>query len=76
MKVIFDNNRKFEQKILEFLAYRKKKIQFNSVSVSKIIKDVKKNGDKALLKYERRYNQNKTIVPSKKKNFKINKFIG
>ncbi|MFL2885277.1 MAG: histidinol dehydrogenase [Candidatus Pelagibacter sp.] len=67
MKVIFDNNRKFEQKILEFLAYRKKKIQFNSVSVSKIIKDVKKNGDKALLKYERRYNQNKTIVPSKKK---------
>ena len=71
MKVLFDNNRKFDQKLLEFLAYRKKKIQFNSVSVSKIIKDVKKNGDKALLKYERRYNQNKIIVPSKK-NFKIN----
>ena len=67
MKVLFDNNRKFEQKILKFLAYRKKKIQFNSVSVSKIIKDVKKNGDRALLKYERRYNQNKIIVPSKKK---------
>ena len=67
MKVLFDNNRKFEQKIFKFLAYRKKKIQFNSVSVSKIIKDVKKNGDRALLKYERRYNQNKTIIPSKKK---------
>ena len=67
MKVLFENNRKFEQKILKFLAYRKKKIQFNSVSVSKIIKDVKKNGDRALLKYERRYNQNKIIVPSKKK---------
>ena len=67
MKVLFENNRKFDQKLLEFLAYRKKKIQFNSVSVSKMIKDVKKNGDRALLKYERRYNQNKTIVPSKKK---------
>ena len=67
MKVLFDNNRKFEQKIFKFLAYRKKKIQFKSVSVSKIIKDVKKNGDRALLKYEKRYNQNKTIVPSKKK---------
>ena len=31
-----------------------------------IIKDVKKNGDKALLRYERKFNKNSTIVPSKK----------
>ena len=51
MKVLFDNNRKFEQKIFKFLAYRKKKIQFNSVSVSKIIEDVKKNGLYMMLEY-------------------------
>ena len=43
---------------------RKKKVQSNSVSVIGIIKDVKKKGDKALLKYERRFNQNSIIVPS------------
>ena len=45
---------------------RKKKIQSNSVSVTNIIKDVKKNGDKALLKYEKRFNQNNIIIPSSK----------
>ena len=44
----------------------KKKIQSDSVSVTNIIKDVKKNGDKALLKYEKRFNQNNTIIPSSK----------
>ena len=31
-----------------------------------IINDVKKNGDKALLKYEKKFNLNKTIIPSAK----------
>ena len=35
------------------LSKRKNKVQLNSVSVTKIIKDVKKNGDKAILKYEK-----------------------
>ena len=50
MKVLFENNRKFDQKLLEFLAYRKKKIQFNSVSVSKMIKDVKKKWRQSIIK--------------------------
>ena len=37
-----------------------------------IVKDVKRNKDKAVLKYEKRFNQNNTIVPSVKK---INKSI-
>ena len=49
------------------LSKRKKKLQSNSVSVIKIIQDVKKNGDKALLKYERRFNKNNIIVPTSKK---------
>ena len=40
--------------------------------VKKIINDVKKNGDKALLKYERKFNKNNIIVPSEKQ---INKSI-
>ena len=36
--------------------------------VIKIIKDVKKNGDKAILKYERKFNNNNDIVPRFKKN--------
>ena len=34
------------------------------VSVSKIINDVKNNGDRALIKYEKKFNRNKTIAPS------------
>ena len=51
---------------------KKKKIKSNSVSVTKIINDVKKNGDKALLKYEKKFNKNNIIIPSSKK---INKSI-
>ena len=43
---------------------RKRKVQSSSVSVTKIIKDVKKNGDKALLKYEKKFNKNSVIKPS------------
>ena len=46
------------------LLKRKIKVKINSSSVIKIINDIKKNGDKALLKYEKKFNQNKTIVPS------------
>jgi histidinol dehydrogenase len=43
---------------------RKRKVQSSSVSVTNIIKDVKKNGDKALLKYEKKFNKNSVIKPS------------
>ena len=45
-----------------FLLKRKKKLQSSSVSVTKIINDVKRNGDKALLKYEKKFNKNKIIL--------------
>ena len=48
--------------MLKRLSKRKRKIQSNSVSVSSIIKDVRKNGDKALVKYEKRFNQNTIII--------------
>ena len=66
MKILNSNSRNFEKNLDSLLLQRKNKVQSNSVSVSSIIKDVKKNGDKALVKYEKRFNQNKVIVPSKK----------
>ena len=66
MKILDSNNNNFDNSLNKLLLLRKKKIQSSSISVTSIIKDVKKNGDKALLKYEKRFNKNKTIVPSSK----------
>ena len=67
MKVLNYKNKNFDKLLDNLLLKRKKKLQLNSVSVIKIIQDVKKNGDKALLKYERRFNKNNIIVPTSKK---------
>ena len=67
MKILKGNNKNFDRVLDQLLLKRKNKIQINSASVLKIIKDVKKNGDKALIKYEKRFNKNSTLVPSKKK---------
>ena len=53
MKILNSSNKNFDKTLDRLLLQRKKKIQFNSISVSSIIKDVKKNGDKALIKYEK-----------------------
>ena len=72
IKILNSKIKDFDKILDELLSKRKNKVQLNSVSVSKIIKDVKKNGDKAVLKYEKRFNKNKIIIPNPKK---INKFI-
>ena len=66
MKILNSKSKNFDKVLDRLLFKRKNKVQSNSVSVINIIKDVKKNGDKALLKYEKRFNQNKTIVPTSK----------
>ena len=66
MKILNSKSKNFDKLLENLLLQRKKKIQSNSVSVSNIIKDVKKNGDKALLKYEKKFNQNNIIIPSSK----------
>ena len=66
MKTLNSKSKNFDKLLENLLLQRKKKIQSDSVSVTNIIKEVKKNGDKALLKYEKRFNQNKVIIPSTK----------
>ena len=54
MKILNSNSKNFDKNLDSLLLQRKKKVQSNSVSVSSIIKDVRKNGDKALVKYEKK----------------------
>ena len=72
MRILNSNSKNFDKILDNLLSKRKKKLKSSSVSVTKIINDVKKNGDKALLKYERKFNKNSIIVPSVKQ---INKTI-
>jgi len=66
MKVLNSNNKSFDKVLDNILIKRKYKIKSSLISVTGIINDVKKNGDKALLKYEKKFNLNKTIIPSAK----------
>ena len=66
MKILNSKSKNFDKLLENLLLQRKKKIQSDSVFVTNIINDVKKNGDKALLKYEKRFNQNNIIIPSSK----------
>ena len=71
MKVLNSSNRNFDKTLDALLYLRKRKVQSNSASVIGIIKDVKKNGDKALLKYEKKFNKNNVIVPTSKQISKL-----
>ena len=66
MKSFKTNNKNFINALDKELLKRRNKVQSNSISVSNIIKDVRKNGDKALFKYEKKFNKNSIIIPSKK----------
>ena len=66
VKILNSSKKNFIHELDNLLSSRKKKVQSSFVNVKNIIKDVKKNGDKALLKYEKRFNNNSTIVPTSK----------
>ena len=72
IKIINSKNKRFDFILDKLLGKRKNKVQIETVSVVKILKDVKKNGDKAVIKYEKKFNNNKTIKPNPKQ---INKLI-
>ena len=75
MKIIDFKIKKFDQNLDRLLSQRRKKINSSSVSVTKIIKDVKKNGDKALLKYEKKFNQNSKIKTTSKEVSRLIKLL-
>ena len=64
MKLLDSKNKNFDKNLDKLLKQRKRKIS-SVISVSNIINEVKTKGDKAVLKYELKFNQNKKIIPSK-----------
>ena len=66
MKILNSKIKNFDKILDGLLSKRKKKVQGNFISVNKIIEDVKKNGDKAILKYEKKFNKNNIIIPNSK----------
>ena len=66
IKILDSKIKNFDATLDKLLSKRKNKVQLNSVSVTKIIKDIKKNGDKVVLKYEKKFNKNNIIIPSSK----------
>jgi len=75
MKILNSNCKNFDTTLNILLLRRKKNVQYNSVSVTSIIREVKKNGDKALLKYEKRFNQNSKFIPTSKQISKSIRFL-
>ena len=67
MKVISAKNKNFDKLLDNLLSKRKNKLRSDYISVKNIIKDVRKNGDKALVKYEKKFNKNKQLFRTQKK---------
>ena len=66
MRILNSKKESFNKILNNLLQSRKKKLRSSDKTVIKIIKDIKNNGDKALIKYERKFNRNKIIKPSRK----------
>ena len=66
MKILNSNDKNFYNELDKILDRRKVVDRSTLKIVEKIINDVRKNKDKALIKYEKRFNANSKIIPSKK----------
>ena len=66
IKILDCKNSNYLSRLRLILEKRRFRSKINTDIVIKIVKDVKKNKKKALLKYERKFSQNNKIKPSKK----------
>ena len=66
IKILNDKDKNFDVVLNKLLSQRKIKVVYNTSLVTKIINDVKKNGDKSILKYEKKFNKNNIIIPNTK----------
>lgn len=72
IKIINCNSNNYKKKLITLLEKRRIGKENVSKIVSKILKDIKKNGNKALLKYERKFSKNSNVISTKNE---INKAI-
>ena len=66
MRILNSKNKNFYNELDKILDKRKVVDRTTLKTVEKIIDDVRKNKDKALIKYEKRFNGNSRIIPSRK----------
>ena len=66
IKILNCKNKNYKKKLIEFLEIRRSRKSIDKSFVSKILKDVKKNKLKAVIKYEKRFSKNNKIYASKK----------
>ena len=66
IKVLYSNKKDFKNKFKKLLLERRELDKKTYNIVNKIIKDVKKRGDQALVHYEKKFQNNSIIIPSKK----------
>ena len=67
IKILDCRSNNYQSKLNTLLSRRQSGVKKNTNIVKKIIRDVRKNGDKALIKYEKRLSKNTEIASSKKK---------
>ena len=65
IKILDCRSLNYLSKLKIILEKRRLGSKINTNIVSKIVKDVKKNKQKALLKYEKKFSNNKKIKPTK-----------
>ena len=61
IKILHSKKNNFSSSLDNLLLKRKNKIKFNSSIVINIIRDIRKNGDKALIKYEKKFGKSSII---------------
>ena len=66
IKTLNCKNKNYKKKLIDFLEIRRSRKSVDRSVVSRILNDVKKNKNKAIIKYEKRFSKNKKIHTSKK----------
>jgi len=67
LKVLDCRKKNYQFQLDKLLSKRQRKVKINLAIVKKIINDIKKKGDNALIKYEKKYSNNKIITSNQKK---------
>jgi len=66
IKILNCNKKNYLKQIENLLSKRQSRTKTKTNIVKKIINDIKKNGDKALIKYENKFSNNREIISNKK----------
>ncbi len=66
IKILNYKSKKDSKNLLKFLNERRDGNSINTSVVDKILKDIKKNKIKAVLKYEKKFDNNKNLYPTKR----------